>query len=716
MSSEMVNLSVNFESETELEDHSNSAEDPSNSVSIEGRDGWLFSRDAVLRLCDVDLDLDYSSSLSAWRDELADRQKQLTARGTRYLHIVAPDKSTLLGENLTDVLPATLNHSRVSPLRRFSSLFRAELPSLIDPTAYMQRQKEQHPLYWKSDTRWTPWAAYMTYQLLCTRLNVEVNKSLLGYPFNEGIRLMNLDADELPECAEMIRSYRFSMRSKRRYANELAELRANTFAIDDRKLADSSFAEGAYTVFENRHYDAPHRCLLIFGNENSMDVRSLLTGLLAETFSEVHFVWGDGIDYDIVENVHPDVVITQSNELQLLDSPATEFNVSLFAETSLQNLREWIEEMSADSAASGVTNGADSKLAIGSSLTRRCKVLLPEERYALDLPNMVQATPKIADADVLMCSNEVVLHNVSSAEVYFTGPAWWVHDDEGNEVLRHQIPESQTRPIWRRRGKTLHGTSLLFGTSAGAHCYYHWMMEILPKLGLLEREGIDLASIDHILVREITGEWQLESLARCGISPSQVVETVKQPKWRCDRLIHIDLNCGINLKMHRFIPLWMKHLYPSGQSTKTAIKLYITRPSGVRRGIANEDEFLPLLEERGFTIMAMEGLTVAEQAELLSRAEVLISAHGGALTNMVFCRPGIDVVEIFSRHVFPYYYGLAANCGHRYHAILQDPEDYPRLVSSKIAQSYADSQHLTASQSFKVSVDALKRTLERLDP
>ena len=231
---------------------------------------------------------------------------------------------------------------------------------------------------------------------------------------------------------------------------------------------------------------------------------------------------------------------------------------------------------------------------------------------------------------------------------------------------------------------------------------------------MLERCGISIESIDHFLVREITGSWQVETLARFGIDKSRIVETAKRPNWRCDHLMHVDLNCGINLKMHRFTPQWMKHMYPPAPSEEPRIKLYISRPEGVRRGISNEHAILPLLKEAGFTIMAMEGLSVAQQAALLSRADVVMSPHGGALTNMVFCRPGVHIVEIFSRHVFPYYWGLAANCGHHYHAILEEPaKDYSRLVNAKVAQSFADTQHQTAALSFDVSVDAVKAVLAK---
>ena len=139
----------------------------------------------------------------------------------------------------------------------------------------------------------------------------------------------------------------------------------------------------------------------------------------------------------------------------------------------------------------------------------------------------------------------------------------------------------------------------------------------------------------------------------------------------------------------------------------------------MRRGVANQARMRPLLEAAGIESVAMEGRSVREQAMLLARADVVVAPHGGALTNMVFCRPGTRVVELLSRHVYPYYYGLAASCGHVYHAVLENPaEDYPRLVSHRVAQSFAADavQHATAARHFDVPLDALERMLARLDP
>ena len=680
--------------------------------TLVGRDGWLFSHRNAHRL--YARDARASSCIDGWKDELKFRTARLSELGCRYFHVVVPDKATMMHEHLDGLSSKFQVQDRYSPLAEMTKNYKAGLPCLISPAAYLERQKGSYPLHWLADTRWTPWSAYMTCQLFCSSLGVAINNQLLGYPYSEAVRPMNLDDGQVNESAQQTRLYRYWLRSKVRYESELAALRRNSFDDGSAQLSKAEFAEGSHVVFENHDHKASRYSILIFGDENSADSRTLLTGMLAETFSEVHFVWAKGIDYDYVERVRPHVVITQNQEVSLFNNPVSSVDMRALEVKSLNNLLDLKQADIAgrhdDADCEQATENTGLNAEVASS-----RVLLQSEHYDLDLPVMVQQHSAHEAAETSMQSNEVTLHDVPFAQVYFTGPSWWVHDKAGREILRHGIPDDQKPAGFWRRGRRFKGTTLMLATSAGAHCYYHWMTEILPKLGLLERDGVSLDSIDQVLVRQITGKWQIETLERFGFDKSRIVETVKQPNLRCDRLLHIDLNCGINLKMHRFTPQWMKHLYPAAPSDEPRIKLYISRPKGVRRGISNEEEFIPLLEEAGFTIKAMEGLSVAEQAALLSRADVVMSPHGGGLTNMVFCRPGVKIIEMFSRHVFPYYWGLAANCGHHYYAILENPEeDYPRLVDSKVAQGFADTQHTTAGLSFEVSIDAIKAVLDKI--
>lgn len=686
------------------------------SLAVEGRDGWLFDQRAVKLLMGKgarDLaqgsEADLQSVAAEWFATLRSNAQWLSGRGIQYLHIGVPEKLGMAQEYHDAPIDVTSN----SPLRFLKTRYESQLPFLLDPSAYMLRKKDEYPLYWKTDDRWTPWACYMTCQLLCGRLGVEINRQLLAYPHSEVAPAVGPDSATGSASLQAVRHYRFQRRSKRRYANKLTLRREEVFHPSELASSLDCYGQGAQSVFENRHphAQASPMTVMLFGDANSGDGRTLLTGMLAETFSEVHFVWAPEMDRDYIDQVKPDVVITQASELQMASPPVQGFDFKAAAEASLRRLEQDLEtrQLTGDSLAGQQDLTGETT----DSAPLATRVILAAEDYALEPPGLVQAHGDFSDAETRMHAHEVSLTEVSGAKVYFTGPDWLVHDEQGREVLkRNSSRKPLARERWWGRRRRLAGVSLLFGNSAGAHCYYHWMLEILPKLGMLEREGIAVDSIDHFLVRRISADWQRQTLARFGIDASRIVETENQPHLHCEKFLHVGINFGINLKMHRFVPLWMKHLYPADNSGLPRLKLYISRPEGVRRGISNEAEIIPLLQDAGFTVMAMEGLSVPEQAALMARVDVLMSPHGGALTNMVFCRPGITVIELFSRHVYPYYYGLAASCGHRYHAILENPEeDYPRLVNRRIAQENAVRHRETARLNFDVPVDAVRELL-----
>ena len=60
-------------------------------------------------------------------------------------------------------------------------------------------------------------------------------------------------------------------------------------------------------------------------------------------------------------------------------------------------------------------------------------------------------------------------------------------------------------------------------------------------------------------------------------------------------------------------------------------------------------------------------LGVQEQIDLFAGAEVVVAPHGAALANLVFCPPGVRVLELFHpRYVNPCYWAIADNPGADY--------------------------------------------------
>ncbi len=694
-----------------------------------GEHGWLFLTGGEHRVIDL-----YNSE-SAFTPELAQqwvellrlRADKMSGRGIRYVHVSAPDKLTLLNRHYTD----SLENPDGSPIRQLHARHEAELPGFLNVVPYLSQAIDKYPVFWKTDNHWTAWGCFLAYQLVCSHLGVPTNTDILNYPFTEKNAVLGLGQAAFSATGhnvepENIRTYRLDRYSKRTYANEVVRFResmrldqlAERLVVSKQDQPDAEQqalfnalvdGSGSHVIYENHSAEAADKKIVLFGDDFSEYRPHLLTGMLAETVREVHFIWSRSIDHEYVRQVRPDIVISQNGEASMVELPQDTGTTQSWASEGMRSL----ETLVSSESFVKLNNETPEIQNLKSVRTE----LLGKETYQLNPPVVVQDGCSVEHQELAMQTDAVSLVELDKARLYFSGERCLIRSATGRTVLSYGMDEQRVARVQQEDYLPLLGKSFLLAPSAGAHCYYHWMLDILPKLGLLERQGISLDSIDHFLVREINSDFQRETLAKFGIDESRIVETVKRQYFLCDNLLHIDMNNGINLKMNRFVPLWLKQTFLSKPAESERLRLYISRPEGVRRGILNEDELKPFIEAAGFTMVAMEGMSVSEQAALLSRADALMAPHGGALTNMVFCKPGIPVFELLSRHVYPYYYGLSELCGHRYHTVMQDPAaDFPRLVNYRIAQAHADPslQWQTQNESFHVDVEAVKSMLNRL--
>jgi alginate O-acetyltransferase complex protein AlgJ len=700
-----------------------------------GEDGWLFQTGGEHQVIDLYReDSAFTAGMAkAWVSLLRQRADQLMPRGIDYVHLAVPDKLTLLNRHYADALQNTDG----SPIRQLKAHYESELPNFLNVVPYLTQGIDKYPVFWKTDSHWTAWGCYMAYQLLCSRLGIPTNTDILNYPFTESEMILDLGRpDKLSGTGagdengvvqpENIRTYRLDRYSKRVYANEVIRYRENLdldgFSRRVLDASDSRNAEamstisaamveghGSHVIYENNSDTATDKKIVLFGDSFSDYRQNLLTAMLAETVKEVHFVWSHSIDHEYVRQVRPDIVISQGNEASMTVVPVDTGDVRSWADKRVASMENAVSEAS--------THDLEFKTNGQPGVRTRRSDLLNSETYHLNPPVMVQTPCDVAHQEMAMQTNPVTLVELDQSRLFFSGNRCLLRSASGHKILSYGVEADVEEDLLRQDYQRLPGVSFLLAPTEGAHCYYHWMLDVLPKLGLLERQGISLDSIDHFIVRKITGQFQRETLARLGIDESQIVETIDQQFLQCDSLLHVEMNNGINLKMNRFIPLWLKQSFLASPTESERLKLYIGRPDGIRRGILNEADIKPLVEAAGFTMVVMEGMSVAEQAGLLSRADAVMAPHGGALTNMVFCKPGIPVIELMSRHVYPYYYGLSELCGHRYHAIMEDTAaDYPRLVNHRIAQANADPklQWKTQNESFSVDLGAVERMLDKL--
>lgn len=656
-----------------------------------GAHGWFFldpgsDRDAEpVRKAGADIS-------AAWVELLQSRSRLLSDRSIKYIFLPAPDKNTVLHQ----YYDGSVAESHDSVIRVISDNYHKDVPCFINLLPKFKKQVEKYPLYWKTASHWSSVGCFSAYQQLCMRMGIKPRVDIFQCPHRDTDFLFDLGALLKEPIRENVRIYELVQKAKRVYANPLVR-----FIEDSGRSLSDDLLSGAHIVYKNSTPDVADLKVVLFGDGFS-DYRSfLLTGMLAESVKELHFIWNSRLDYEYIDFVKPDIVISESSESSMYKVPVDDLCIQEHSKLQLQRLKKkWAHQQE------NITYVEEGSI-------KETKIL-DKEVYDLPIVNAVQPLCKNVESGNGVKSNEVKLVEVDHAKLYFDGASCILQAGNGRQVAHYGKCAQDKLEPWAVSRK-LSGTTLLLGYSQGAHCYYHWMMDILPRIGLLESVGVTLDNIDHILIRELNHSFQRETLTRLGVDLSKVIETKNDSLFACEKLLHVKLQNGIGMKMHRFVPQWLKQTFRSEIKADERVKLYITRPGQVRRGISNEKELLPVLEKYGYSVSAMEGMTVIEQAELLAKTDVLVSPHGGALTNMVFAKPGIDVVELFGSHVYPFYYGLSAACGHRYHAILEDPAlNFSRLVKYEEAVKAGSpaQQRKTNAQSFTVDPLYFEQILE----
>jgi hypothetical protein len=202
--------------------------------------------------------------------------------------------------------------------------------------------------------------------------------------------------------------------------------------------------------------------------------------------------------------------------------------------------------------------------------------------------------------------------------------------------------------------------------------YFHWVADGLLRLSAAQLAGY---SDFKILLSCRPLRWQLESLELMGFKRKDIISNRFAPT-RLTKLILVDF-----LRESQYYPVecWshmackMKMSLPS-LSTDTAKqaaprRIFVNRNRGNGRSVVNSNELTPLLTLFGFKTLSCEEMSIADQVEHFSNADVVLAPHGAALANLAFCNPRTLVVELFGDHINPIFCKLANSMGLRYRAI-----------------------------------------------
>ncbi|KAA8745700.1 glycosyltransferase family 61 protein [Paenibacillus sp. UASWS1643] len=203
----------------------------------------------------------------------------------------------------------------------------------------------------------------------------------------------------------------------------------------------------------------------------------------------------------------------------------------------------------------------------------------------------------------------------------------------------------------------IQGTAAVL-TFCGSHNYFHWLYDVLPRLGMLRMLNIPFESL--VMNPNPHGSFVKETLAMFGVSDSAVIRTRDDLEIQADQLI------VPSLMMNSHYPPWattiLRTFMLPGRDTTlhSPVRIFISRSKASARRIANEDEVIRRLEAYGFIPVCLEDWTISQQVQLFASAKAIVSPHGAGLANLAFCTKGTRVIEIFHiRHVVPTYWMIS---------------------------------------------------------
>ena len=223
--------------------------------------------------------------------------------------------------------------------------------------------------------------------------------------------------------------------------------------------------------------------------------------------------------------------------------------------------------------------------------------------------------------------------------------------------------------------------SLLTG-GAGKNNYWHWLFDVLPRTGILNKSNFKLKP-DYYLAPSLSKKYQNQSLAELKIQAHSLIDGEKNKHISCDNLITVDHPVNFNndpSKSIQNIPIWIikwlreKYIKNSYKNSNIYKKIFINRELDSNlsvRKITNNKEVKNLLIKLGFKIVTLSNYSFKEQVRLFNNAKFIIGLHGGGFANLVFARSGTKIIEIASHDSGDVILNLAKKCNLNYKRIVE---------------------------------------------
>jgi hypothetical protein len=294
-------------------------------AAIFGKEGWLYINSGTNNFTEYHTGVRRLplAKVNQWSELLAQRIQWHQAQKIKYQHIFIPSKIAVYPEYYPHPLEIKGDRPIIQLQKKCHQFFTYPLELFI-------QYKEQYQLYEKQDSHWNFWGCYLTYQLLCQKLKISPDPTLVNAPV-ETIKSQG-DLGAKFGLTEMTLAKKIKLSSKIIYDNQVIN-HAHQGSV--RVLHNDRIAHGKMIIFGDSFCNP--------GIPDYSDKKRLiarLSTLFAESLNEVYFVWTPWIDYDYIEREKPDFVLTEMAERFLVRVPDDNDHLPL-EEFAAEKLKEF---------------------------------------------------------------------------------------------------------------------------------------------------------------------------------------------------------------------------------------------------------------------------------------------------------------------------------------------------------------------------------------
>ncbi|HXS48073.1 MAG TPA: glycosyltransferase family 61 protein [Solirubrobacterales bacterium] len=227
-------------------------------------------------------------------------------------------------------------------------------------------------------------------------------------------------------------------------------------------------------------------------------------------------------------------------------------------------------------------------------------------------------------------------------------------------------PQPQASPV-----------ALVSGQRGG---YWHWWVDVISRVWLLEEYGRELASLPLAFAPRRRG-YQADSVERLELG-----ERCHDLRPGISRFPAVTFASGVAPAASRFpssrlaeYARWLQVRIAGDEKrsmTGSGRRLFVSRGDVSSRRLANEEELQAVLEQHGFERVECARLPLASQITIFAEASLVIGPHGGGLTNLLFSPEGTGVLELFAAPAgqpVSNYRALSSHLGQPYARLLAAP-------------------------------------------